>query len=44
MPVLDDCMLKIIEPIRIDIKVLHIIIQKLAPDKSAEIFKIMQTP
>ncbi len=44
VPVLDEAMLQTINPLLSDIRILNDLIKKIAPDKSAELFKIMQHP
>lgn len=42
--VMDECILKIITPMLQDIKILNGLIEKIDPDKSAEIYKVLRKP
>ena len=41
---MDECMTKIVTPLISDINVLNGLINKICPDKSAEIYKVMRNP
>lgn len=41
---MDECILKIVMPLFKDVKILHGLIKKVAPEKTAEMYKIMKKP